>query len=108
MSTFKPYRPANGTEGSQFEAEFCNRCVHDNEPSGPFCEIHNAALAFGINDELYPRDTWVYFPPGPKGRPVCLAFRERGGEHQEPFEPDPAQTDLFVPLTIMETATLFD
>jgi hypothetical protein len=121
----EPYRPANGTEGEIFDAEFCDRCTHDAawrdfealgydnprlymmirqagaDPKP--CEILSNAMVFGIEDEGYPRDTWVHFG----GRPCCLAFRDRegGGRRSQPPEPDPGQLDMFAPLPVLVFAT---
>lgn len=99
-SAFKAYRPSNGTEGSWFESQFCDRCALEDAAAEKWCDIHGSAEAFYTWEDGFPRDYWVYF----NGKPTCLAFRERGGnDHKEPFEPDPAQGDLFTPLSVLTT-----
>lgn len=106
--TFRPYRPSNGTEGARFHAEYCDRCACDAayrafeelEQTDPHrarmtlrpepCEILTRTLFLGLEDDGYPRDTWVYF----NGKPTCLAFRDTDdGEGAPPV--DPNQLDLF-------------
>ncbi|GAG36146.1 unnamed protein product [marine sediment metagenome] len=58
-----PYRPANGTEGEMFMAEFCYRCKHDAafQKSGDGedgCDIVFKSMAFYKTDEGYPPE-WV-------------------------------------------------
>jgi hypothetical protein len=67
MAELKLYRPGNGSEGSVFEARYCDRCVHDQFND---CEIHTAALCFGEDDPDYPRE-WVY---DEDGTPTCTKF----------------------------------
>jgi hypothetical protein len=117
----EPYRPSTGTEGDWFDARFCDRCAHDaawrehedlqytNPRLAGFieqrgaapepCEILSNALCFGVDDEGYPRDTWVYF----NDKPTCLAFRDKDGSRgaQPATSPDPAQGDLFAPLPVL-------
>ena len=64
-----------------FQAEHCERCVHDEtyqrtQDAEDGCEIILYAMALDLNDDKYPRDTWVWFG----GKPTCLAFRESGGD----------------------------
>lgn len=65
--TLELYRPSNGTEGMCFEAEFCDRCVHDSEDK---CEIHDRALLFDTDDKEYPHEWWY----DGEGNPTCTAF----------------------------------
>lgn len=74
---WEKYRPSNSTEGSMFEAKFCDRCERDKDSA---CLIHTRALAHGEDDPLYPVE-WEapinarYFP----GDARCTAFEERNG-----------------------------
>lgn len=59
----KPYRPANGTAGDIFEAEFCERCKHNAEyletqDGEKSCKIWARAFTFAISDPEYPKE-WV-------------------------------------------------
>jgi len=69
----KPYRPANGTEGMDFMARWCERCIHDDYEKLKFCQILGATLAFYMNDPEYPRE-WIY---DESGKPCCTAFEEK-------------------------------
>ena len=68
MAKIKLYRPANGTEGSFFEASFCDRCKSDVNQD---CEIHLNAMLYEKEDEEYPKE-WRY----QNGKPTCTAFEE--------------------------------
>jgi len=48
----RPYRPANGSEGSGFQAAFCNKCARDSEAHP--CKILGATMAFGVESPHYP------------------------------------------------------
>jgi hypothetical protein len=62
------YRPSNGTEGMQFEDEFCDKCEHDN---GTNCEILFNTMIFDIDDEEYPEEWQIV-----EGKPTCTKFEE--------------------------------
>ncbi len=47
------YRPANGTEGDMFRAQFCDRCWHDRDES---CEIFARTLVHYVDDPEYPEE----------------------------------------------------
>lgn len=67
------YQPANGTEGEMFMSRFCHRCIHDNLDMETFeggCDILLRTMAFGTDDEDYPRE-WVI---ATDGQPKCTAF----------------------------------
>lgn len=101
---YQPYRPCNGSEGEYFESEYCDECTQEDVEQERYCVIHTNALFFGIEEEHYPGETWVYF----NGKPTCLAFRQRDdgdddGRAPKPYvSPDPGQSDLFTPLPVIE------
>lgn len=70
----KPYRPANGEEGLRFQANFCNRCKHDNHrlPRKPPCPILGRTIVYDIDDILYPVE-WIQDEDGAR----CTAFEEK-------------------------------
>lgn len=72
------YQPSNGTEGMQFEAEFCDKCWHDyryrkaikcGKYNSKACSILTMALATSIGDPDYPKE-WIEAINGPK----CTAY----------------------------------
>jgi len=71
-ATGKPFRPSNGTEAELFIAQFCEKCIHDTLPDGPFCEILSNTMVYEIDDVKYPKE-WVY---DKDGRPKCTKFEE--------------------------------
>lgn len=83
-----PYRPSNGTEGSCFHAEFCDKCIHESEDDP--CMILARTMAFGIDDEEYPEE-WIY----EDGSPTCTAFRHESEGEPEPTFNDPNQKSIF-------------
>lgn len=69
-----PYRPSNGTEGCDFEDQWCSRCARDqkfrdNPDSGDGCPIVAATFAFEIDHPDYPKE-WIEDEEGPR----CTAF----------------------------------
>ena len=69
-----PYRPANGTEGAYFQADFCDRCKHDQGYQRTLdathgCPILLATLLFQVDDPEYPRE-WIW----ENGIPKCTKF----------------------------------
>ena len=70
----EPYRPSCGAEGLDFMDAWCARCVHDQayrRDEGDSCMIVANALAFDVDDPLYPVE-WVENDAGPR----CTAFVE--------------------------------
>lgn len=90
----EPYRPSNGTEGMMFEAEFCDRCKHDDEcrrtgNTDVGCRIYLHVLCYEVTDPEYPVE-WVF---DALGHPICTAFEDvdTGGDDEKwpaPIEPD--------------------
>jgi len=70
------YKPANATEGFQFESVFCNQCTHENNDGSSnnnmHCDIHMYAIIFDIDDPSYPCE-WAY---DSHGKPVCTSFTQ--------------------------------
>lgn len=86
----RAYRPANGTEGEEFEAKFCRRCACDDEAAvmergEAGCPILADALA-GAQPSQWVQDV----PAGPK----CTAFVERREGVDELLNPYQAEQDL--------------
>lgn len=71
----RKYRPANGAEGIEFAARFCERCAFDSEDldAQDGCPIAADTFAYEVNDPAYPKE-WVQDEPG---GPRCTAFMER-------------------------------
>lgn len=90
MIAIKLYRPANGTEGEIFQAEWCSRCRLDTKRKE--CAILTAALAFEVHEKGYPR-AWRYVGD----RPVCDAFEEKKTRAKvvRSHKPGKDQQDLF-------------
>ncbi|MBO1055953.1 MAG: hypothetical protein HEQ27_05255 [Dolichospermum sp. JUN01] len=60
VENIAPYRPANGTEGDIFEANWCNKCKKDDN----FCPI----LCDAYCGEQPAQ--WIYW----NNKPTCIAF----------------------------------
>ena len=82
MASVQLYRPANGSEGADFMAEWCGRCARDGEWG---CPIAQLTMAFRIDDPEYP-DAWR--EDGPSG-PRCTAF-DAIDPFEQPFDPGAA------------------
>lgn len=55
----KKYRPSNGAEGDMFMREFCEQCAKST-PDGLGCDITDKAMAFDVDEPLYPEEwQWV-------------------------------------------------
>ncbi len=63
------YRPSNGSEGMDFMARWCDKCVRD-QPSKP-CRILGRTMAFDLKDKQYPHE-WIEDDNGPR----CTAFSD--------------------------------
>ncbi len=90
----RAYRPANGTEGEEFEAKFCRRCGCDDldavidDPRGSNgCPILASAYAGAQPSQ------WVQDVPGIDG-PICRAFVERHEGQEGLVNPYQAEQDL--------------
>ncbi len=75
LANMEPYRPSNGTQGADFEDQWCSQCARDaafrdNPDSGDGCPIVAATFVYDITDPEYPKE-WVY---GRDGQPKCTAF----------------------------------
>lgn len=77
-----PYRPANGFEGADFMASFCDRCERDEafrQGTGDSCSIVADTMCLDTDEEGYPVE---WRQDGPEG-PRCTAFvraRQNTGE----------------------------
>lgn len=70
----KLYRPSCGTEGADFQEEFCFRCEKDRrfrETDGdePGCQIVSDTFLYEVRDPRYPKE-WIIDEQGPR----CTAF----------------------------------
>jgi hypothetical protein len=65
------YRPANGTEGDFFRAEYCDQCQRHSYQAP--CQICGSTFFLDVDDEEYPVE-WQY---GSDGQPMCTAFQRR-------------------------------
>ena len=70
--TLRPYRPSNGTDGSIFEANWCEHCRKVRRFGA--CRILLRVHAFAIDDPMYPRE-WV---EDDGDGPRCTAFDDAG------------------------------
>jgi len=82
------YRPSSGTEGCQFESEFCANCkaeegYRNNPDDWDACEIITNSMCYAVDDPKYPKQ-WIY----KDGKPTCTAFDPVDGC-------DKKRTDLF-------------
>lgn len=83
----QPYRPSNGTEGEDFYARNCARCLGERDyresgyDAGELgCKILTASYAYGIDDPNYPKE-WVRDEgPWELSNPRCTAFVEDHGQ----------------------------
>lgn len=74
----KPFRPANGSMGEIFMAQWCKRCTKDDPDNGRFCGILTCAVVFDIDEDEYPRDYWRVDVGDPLGETArCTAFEKR-------------------------------
>lgn len=80
-----PYRPSTGTEGMDFEYEFCQHCIHQNpDPnSKKQCDILFRAFWYNIGEEKYPRE-WQYL----NDQGICTAFTKWDWGNGDPDDPD--------------------
>lgn len=71
----KKYRPANGSEGSWFFDQWCDRCRHDDDFKRGIadgCEILGRSLCFDVDEQEYPSE-WRYNPD--TSEPECTAYK---------------------------------
>ena len=89
------YRPANGTEGMDFEERFCERCWRDRRyratGDGSGCSILSRVFTMDPREKGYPKE-WVY---DADGLPTCTAFAEQRSRSRSAKRPPPDQRDLF-------------
>lgn len=71
------YRPANGTEGADFQEAFCCHCSRDAafrdsnyEDPSLGCKILADTFVYDVDDPNYPKQ-WIY---DNDGSPCCTAF----------------------------------
>lgn len=73
------YRPSNGSEGSDFEGIFCDRCSKNDDDAERYCPILTAAYVYNKDEEGFPSE-WVWC----EGYPICTAYAPRPGEPECP------------------------
>lgn len=74
IAAWVPYRPSNGTEGAEFLAKWCERCLHDDVG---FCPILDRTLIHEIGDPAYPKE-WVRLAGDALGSSArCTAFESK-------------------------------
>jgi hypothetical protein len=91
---------SNGSEGMDYEARYCSRCVHEGGPDGPGCAVWGAHL-FANYAECNNKDSILHqlIPRDARGENMqCAMFYERGRRGGGQPEPVP------VPLTIVKAA----
>lgn len=79
MTLTRSYRPSNGTEGTLFAMQWCDRCARENAGGDPpiFCPIHDAAFAWEISSPNYPSE-WIQDDDDATGATArCTAFEKR-------------------------------
>jgi hypothetical protein len=72
--TSERYQPANGMEGADFMAEFCDRCTKDTafrDGTGDSCPIAANTMVYRVTDPNYPPE-WIEDEQGPR----CTAFTQ--------------------------------
>ena len=74
---WKPYRPSNGTEGSLFERDWCERCQHDakyriTNDGSDGCQILAKMMFLGVDEPGYPPEIQARWRDGYEAR--CTAF----------------------------------
>lgn len=87
------YRPSCGSEGADFEDQWCSRCTRDaafreDPDSGDGCPIVAGTFVFQITDPEYPKE-WITDEKGSR----CTAFTT---DPSQPVRCD-ATVDLFDP-----------
>lgn len=98
MSSTRPYRPSNGTEGAAFERRFCGTCAKWDATETPEgydvgCDIQFGASIYNDGDAEYPSE-WVECDAlGPR----CTAYAQRTGYEADgrPAPRCPNTLDMF-------------
>jgi hypothetical protein len=79
MSEARAYRPANGADGADFMARWCNRCTRDDDGR---CWIALDTMTFQVTDAEYPPEWRTNTASGPH----CTAF-DAIDPLEQPFDP---------------------
>lgn len=84
----QPYRPANGTEGNVFMAQWCANCARDREhqvdpDNADGCDILAATFVYERDHPKYPPEWRCDGPSGPR----CTAFVKAEIAGPEPIDP---------------------
>ena len=74
----RPFRPASGEEGEQFQYDFCIRCAFYQERWG--CPLICQSQWNALPEPQYPSQYWVY---GEQGQPICRAFVPQDDDKEE-------------------------
>lgn len=67
---------ANGTEGELYEAEYCNRCVHQDDPCAVWL-LHLAYNYSGIDDKSMSHALDMLIPRNGVHNDECAMFHEK-------------------------------
>ncbi len=73
----RKYRPSSGSEGLDFEAQFCWVCqreatFRETQDGTDACPIVRAAFMFEVTDKEYPTQ-WIEDESGPR----CIEFESK-------------------------------
>ena len=72
---------SNGTEGEDYQARYCSRCIHENAAKGIGCPIWNLHLMSNYAECNKP-DSYLHFliprSANDLGNERCTMFLERG------------------------------
>jgi hypothetical protein len=67
----RKYRPANGTEGMEFMAKFCDRCQVEVDSGLNGCDIRIETMIYETDVSEYPSE----FIINDEGQAECLGFK---------------------------------
>lgn len=71
---------SNGTEGMDYEEQYCRRCLHNGPPGGPGCPIMLLHLIHNY-DECNKEDSFLHtlIPRSGIKNEQCSMFIDKGG-----------------------------
>ena len=80
---------STGSEGMDYEARYCDRCVHQGPPDGPGCAVWGAHLVANY-DECNNKDSilhWLIPRNERHENEQCLMFIKRPAPRKKPARP---------------------